>query len=157
MKKLLIILSLLICCNALLAQQDRFNISEEKAKILRVIENYIVANETQNIKLMEEVWAIHDNIEAFGTAASERLQGWEALKRVFVHQFNTFTDTYISARDQIVNIDDAGNVAWFSQMINYNFLLEGTPKRFEGVRHTGVLKKIDGQWKMMQMHLSMPH
>jgi len=157
MKKLFIILSLLICCNALLAQHDHFNIREEKAKILRVLENYIVANETQNIKLMEEIWAIDEDIEAFGTAAGERLRGWPDIRRVFVHQFNTFTDTYISARDQIVNIHDSGDVAWFSQMINYNFLLEGVQKKYEGVRYTGVLKKVDDQWKLVQIHLSMPH
>jgi ketosteroid isomerase-like protein len=116
-----------------------------------------VANETQNIKLMEEVWAIDEDIEAFGTAAGERLRGWDAIRKVFIHQFNTFTDTYISERDQIVNIDETGNVAWFSQMVNYNFLLEGTPKKYEGVRFTGVMKKKSGHWKLVQIHMSMPH
>ncbi len=157
MKKSVIIFSLLVFSTLLFAQIDQKAIMEEKTKILRVLENYIIANETQNIKLIEEIWATDDNIEAFGTAAGERLQGWEAIRKVFVHQFNTFTDTYISARDQIINIDESGKIAWFSQMINYNYLLEGVPKKYEGIRYTGVLKNKNGQWKLVQIHLSLPH
>lgn len=157
MKKFAALTVLMICCTPLFAQLDQKTMKEEKAKVLQVLENYIVANETQNIKLVEEIWATDENIEAFGTAAGERLQGWEAIRAVFVRQFNTFTDTYISARDQVVNIDDSGKIAWFSQMLNYNYLLEGVQKKHEGIRYTGVMKKIKGQWKLVQIHLSLAH
>ena len=157
MKKLIFLASLLLCTGLVFAQPDPQTLRVEKAKILEVLNNYIIANETQNIRLMEDLWAINEDIEAFGTAAGERLRGWEAIRKVFIHQFNTFTDTFISARDQIVNVDDSGKIAWFSQMINYNYLLEGVQKKHEGVRHTGVLKKVNGQWKLVQIHLSMPH
>lgn len=157
MKKYLTLLTLVICGTWLMAQVATMKKPDEKEKILEVLEKYIVANETQNIKLMEEVWAVNEDIEAFGTAAGERLRGWDAIRKVFIHQFNTFTDTYISARDQIVNVDESGKIAWFSQIINYNYLLEGVQKKNEGIRYTGVLKKIDGNWKLVQIHLSLPH
>lgn len=157
MKKYAVLAVLMLLCAFMYAQPDQKTLKEEKAKVLQVLENYIVANETQNIKLIEEIWAIDENIEAFGTAAGERLQGWEAIRAVFVRQFNTFTDTYISARNQVVNIDDSGKIAWFSQMLNYNYLLDGVQKKHEGIRYTGVLKKINGQWKLVQIHLSLPH
>lgn len=157
MKKFIILIGMSLCFGLLMAQADQQTLKAEKAKILEVLEKYIVANETQNIKLMEDIWATDEDIEAFGTAAGERLRGWEAISKVFVRQFNTFTDTYISARDQIVNIDDTGNVAWFSQIINYNFLLEGVQRKYEGVRYTGVMKKKNGHWKLVQIHLSLPY
>jgi ketosteroid isomerase-like protein len=157
MKKHLTLIILLLCSTMVFAQLSEKEIREEKSKILDVLDKYITANETQNIRLMEEVWAIDEDIEAFGTAAGERLRGWSDIRRVFIHQFNTFTDTYISARDQIVNIDETGSVAWFSQMINYNYLLEGVHRKHEGVRYTGVMKKKNGQWKLVQIHLSLPH
>lgn len=157
MKKYFTLLGLILFSTLLMAQAEARKKSEDKEKILEVLEKYIVANETQNIKLMEEIWAVNEDIEAFGTAAGERLRGWDAIRKVFIHQFNTFTDTYISARDQIVHVDDSGNVAWFSQIINYNYLLEGVQKKNEGIRYTGVLKKIDGKWKLVQIHLSLPH
>lgn len=157
MKKFIILIGMSLCFGLLMAQSEQQSLKAEKAKILEVLEKYIVANETQNIKLMEDIWATDEDIEAFGTAAGERLRGWEEIRRVFVRQFNTFTDTYISARDQIINVDEAANVAWFSQMMNYNFLLEGEQRKYEGVRYTGVMKKKNGQWKLVQIHLSMPH
>lgn len=157
MKKYFTLCGLILFSTMLMAQVEARQKSDDKEKILEVLEKYIVANETQNIKLMEEIWAVNEDIEAFGTAAGERLRGWDAIRKVFIHQFNTFTDTYISARDQIVHVDDSGNVAWFSQIINYNYLLEGVQKKNEGIRYTGVLKKIDGKWKLVQIHLSLPH
>jgi len=157
MKKYFTLCGLILFGTMLMAQAKARQKSEDKEKILEVLEKYIVANETQNIKLMEEIWAVNEDIEAFGTAAGERLRGWDAIRKVFIHQFNTFTDTYISARDQIVHVDESGNVAWFSQIINYNYLLEGVQKKNEGIRYTGVLKKIDGKWKLVQIHLSLPH
>lgn len=157
MKKLFSLICLLTCCNLIFAQAEEKHHNEDMAKINDVLDKYLTANATQNIKQIEEVWAIDEDIEAFGTAAGERVKGWEAIRKAFVHQFATFTDTYISARDRSIHIDDSGNFAWVSQILNYNFLLEGSQIRNEGVRYTAVLKNIDGQWKMVQMHLSLPH
>jgi hypothetical protein len=33
---------------------------------------------------------------------------------------------------------------------------KGTAKSYKGLRFTGVVEKIDGQWKMVQAHLSLP-
>jgi len=157
MKKLFTLFCLVVSSALLMAEVNVRPKPNDKEKILEVLDKYIIANETQNIKLMEEIWAINLDIEAFGTAAGERLRGWDAIRKVFVHQFNTFTDTFISARDQIVNIDESGKIAWFSQIINYNYLLEGVQKTHEGIRYTGVMKKIDDEWKLVQIHLSLPH
>lgn len=157
MKKYFALLCLLVSANLVFAQTDNELHKEDLSKINEVLDKYIIANETQSIRVIEEIWAVDEDIEAFGTAAGERLKGWEDIRKVFVHQFNTFTDTYISARNRSIHIDDSGAFAWVSQMINYNYLLEGVQKKNEGVRQTAVLKKIKGEWKILQMHLSLPH
>ncbi|MBE0661229.1 MAG: nuclear transport factor 2 family protein [Bacteroidales bacterium] len=157
MKKYFVLICLLFSAGLVFPQTDKDLFKEDCAKINEVLDKYIIANETQNIRLIEEIWAIDEDIEAFGTAAGERIKGWEEIRKVFIHQFNTFTDTYISARNRSVHIDDSGAFAWVSQMLNYNYLLEGVQRKYEGVRHTVVLKKINGEWKMLQMHLSLPH
>lgn len=55
MKKFITIICLMICCNFVIAQDNQQTIKEEKVKIQQTLGNYIVANETQNIKLMEEI------------------------------------------------------------------------------------------------------
>jgi ketosteroid isomerase-like protein len=157
MKKYAALICLLAAAFVVFPQANEASYKENCHKINEVLDKYITASETQNIRLIEEIWAVDEDIEAFGTAAGERIKGWEELREVFIHQFNTFTDTYISARNRSIHIDDSGAFAWVSQMLNYNFLIEGVQKRYEGVRHTVVLKKINGEWKMLQMHLSLPH
>ncbi len=157
MKKLITLVMLISITYSLQAQLTVEQCKAETAKINAVLDKYITANETQNIRLIEEIWAIDEDIEAFGTAAGERLQGWDAIRKVFVHQFNSFTDTYISARNRSIHIDNSGNFAWVSQILNYNYLVDGVQKRHEGIRYTAVLIKTGNDWKMVQMHLSLPH
>jgi ketosteroid isomerase-like protein len=159
MKKYLVLICLLLGGVFVYAQHDEeaLKLKKEKEKIVEVLDKYIVANETQNIKLIEDIWYISEDIEVFGTAAGERLKGWDDIKKAFIRQFNTFTDTYISGRDRNIHIDDSCKIAWVSQMITYNFLLEGVQRKYEGVRFTAVLRNFDGRWKIVQMHLSLPH
>ncbi len=155
MKKLLLIL-LFLAGSIMTAQNYTKKNNGEETKILLVLEKYILASETQNLQLIEEIWATDEPIVVFGTDAGEKILGWPDLKNAYRRQFNSFKDTYISARDQIVNINETGNTAWVSQILNYNFLLEGVSKKFEGVRFTGVMVKKSGQWKLVQLHLSLP-
>ncbi|MDP2424006.1 MAG: nuclear transport factor 2 family protein [Bacteroidales bacterium] len=156
MKKLFTIALLLLLGSVLVAQESQKKRNEEEIKILLVLEKYIIANETQNLQLIEEIWATDEPIVAFGTDAGEKILGWEDLRNAYRRQFNSFKDTYISARNQTIRINETCTTAWFSQILNYNFLLEGVAKKYEGIRFTGVLVKKDGQWKLVQIHLSMP-
>ncbi len=156
MKRLIHIAIFLSLCNLLYAQSPKAKRSEDEKNILNVLEKYIQANETQNLPLMEDIWAIDEPIMAFGTDAGEKIVGWHDLSQAYRRQFNTFKDTYISARDQTISINETSNTAWTSQILNYNFLLEGVAKKYEGIRFTGTLIKKGGEWKLVQMHLSLP-
>ena len=49
-----------------------------------------------------------------------------------------------------------GNTAWFAESLNYNFMYDGEARSYEGMRFTGVLTKVDGNWRFVQAHLSLP-
>ncbi len=138
--------------------KEKVNKSEEKAKIRLVLENHVIANETKNIDLIGEIWAPREDVIIFGTASDEKLVGWNEIKATFKKQFEMFEQAYLSISDQSISIGDDGNTAWFSQKMDYNYTtVDGDAKRFEGVRFTGVLEKIDGQWLIVQSHLSIPY
>ena len=71
-------------------------------------------------------------------------------------QFNLFEDTYISVHSQVIQINEGGNTAWFSEIVNYNYIYQGEAKQFEGSRFTGVLEKFNGDWFIVQSHMSIP-
>lgn len=156
MKKYFILSLISIFMIPILAFSQSAQQSSEVAKIRLVLEKYIRASETQDLELMESIWVNDESVVAFGTDVGERLQGWDELKKVYRRQFSTFRETYISARDQMIRLNDSGNTAWFSQILNYNFVLEGIAKKYEGIRFTGVMVKKGDHWKLVQIHLSLP-
>ncbi len=138
--------------------KEKVNKSEEIAKIRLVLDNHVIANETKNIDLIENIWAKRDDVIIFGTASDEKLVGWNEIKDTFEKQFKMFEQAYLSISDQSISVGDYGKTAWFSQKMDYNYTtVDGDAKRFEGVRFTGVLEKIDDQWFIVQSHLSIPY
>ncbi len=159
MKNLL--LFLLIGILATSCQQNKqkannFDPKVEKEKIALVLEKYVIANEKQDLDLVHEIWAPFPDIVVFGTNSDEMLVGWESIRNALQRQFSTFEDTYISVRDQRININDTGNTAWFSEIMNYNYIYKGEARQFEGLRFTGVLEKTNGDWYIVQSHVSIP-
>lgn len=160
MKKHLLYLSLILVlatgceCDK---EKSKVNLEEERKSVALVLDKYVLANESQEIDLVKEIWAPEEDIVVFGTESDEKLVGWGQIRDAVQHQFNTFEDTYISVRDQIIEVNETGNTAWFSEVINYNYIENGEAKSFEGIRFTGVLEKCDGSWKIVQSHLSVPY
>lgn len=123
-----------------------------------LLEKHVIANETKNIDLIKEIWAPKEDIVIFGTDSDEKLEGWTQIKNTFLKQFETFEEAYLSVSDQKINLDCDANTAWFSQIMSYNYTTtDGEAKRFEGIRFTGVLEKIDDKWYIVQSHMSIPY
>ena len=85
----------------------------------------------------------------FGTDATER---WTVEEfRAYAHaRFATGRGWTYVLRDGTRHIafDPAGQVAWFDELLdNANYGL---------TRGTGVLRKVDGAWKIAQYHLTIP-
>ncbi len=156
---LLIIFSLLIlagCNDQSPPKEPVVDIEAEKEKVALVLERYVIANEKQDIEMVHDIWAPESDIVVFGTNSDEKLIGWNAIKAALERQFNSFEDTYISIHDQVIHVDDMGRTAWFSEIVNYNYIYQGENMQYEGLRFTGVLKKFDDDWLIVQSHMSIP-
>ncbi|MEZ5084490.1 MAG: nuclear transport factor 2 family protein [Bacteroidales bacterium] len=132
------------------------DLNAEIEKVELVLEKYVIANEKQDIDLVHEIWAPEPDIVVFGTNSNERLMGWDQIRNALENQFNSFEDTYISVHDQVININETGNTAWFSEVLNYNYIYQGEAVQYEGLRFTGVLQKKNGEWFIVQSHMSIP-
>jgi len=130
--------------------------AKEIGEIENVLEQYILANENQDFNLIQKIWAPNNDIVLYGTDSDEKLIGWTNIKNAIKNQFNQIRDTYISASDQFIQINDCATTAWFAESLNYNFIYKGEARSYEGMRFTGVLQKIDGKWRFVQAHLSLP-
>ena len=144
------------CCNVNDKDKGTCDTEVDKERVSLVLEKYVIANEKQEIEMVKEIWASDTDIVVFGTNSNEKLVGWDEIRNAMERQFNSFEDTYISVRDQVIEINETGNTAWFSEIVNYNYIYQGEARQFEGVRFTGVLEKRDGDWYIVQSHMSIP-
>lgn len=133
-----------------------FNAQIEKERIEYVLEKYVIANEDQKIEIVREIWAPFPDIVVIGTDFGEKMVGWPTIKRAYERQFKSFEETLISVHDQVIKLNETGNTAWFSQVLNYNYIYQGKKYQHEGLRFTGVLIKHEDDWVMVQSHISKP-
>ncbi|MFK5856018.1 MAG: nuclear transport factor 2 family protein [Bacteroidota bacterium] len=152
----LIVLSFVLVIASCNEQKSKSDCEDDKDAIENLLENYILANENQDFDLIESIWADDDDIILYGTDSDERLMGWVSIKEAINEQFGLITDTYISASNQFIKFNCTGNTAWFAETLNYNYMYKGVAHSFEGMRFTGVVEQIDGEWVLVQAHLSLP-
>lgn len=154
--KLLTLISILFVVTACNTHPPKVDRAAEIIAIEEVLEAYILANENQDFSLTEKIWAPDSDIILYGTDSDERLMGWTNIRSAIKTQFSHIEETYISVSDQFIKLNECGNTAWFAETLNYNFVYNGEARSYRGMRFTGVVVKIDDQWRFVQAHLSLP-
>lgn len=154
--KLLTLISILIVLVSCTNQIPKVDKAAEIIAIEEVLESYVLANENQDFNLAEKIWAPDSDIILYGTDSDERLMGWSNIRAAIKTQYSHIEETYISVSDQFIKLNENGNTAWFAETLNYNFVYNGEARTYRGMRFTGVLVKMDGQWRFVQAHLSLP-
>ena len=130
---------------------------KEMSEIRILLEQYELARECGDFTTVERIWAPDTNIILFGTEGEEQLAGIDAILKAMKRQFSELQNTFINISDQRIQISKTGQTAWFSQVLDYNFIYQGNNVSFEDIRFTGVLEKHNGKWMMVQGHLSVPY
>jgi uncharacterized protein (TIGR02246 family) len=132
------------------------NLKKEKAAVEKDIDQISQTIETEDMDTFSKLMAHDPNMVNFGTDATERWVGWDAMKASMEQQFAAFEDSKISTRDQVITVHDSGQVAWFSEVMDWSTTTQGQQVDLKGLRLTGVLEKRDGNWKFVQLHFSVP-
>ena len=130
---------------------------KELSEIRSVLEQYELARESEDFSTVEQIWASDEDIVLFGTEGDEQMVGFAAINKAMSRQFDEVENTLINISEQKIKISKDGNTAWFSQVLDYNFIYQGVGMSFEGIRSTGVMEKREGTWKLVQGHLSVPY
>lgn len=136
--------------------QAPVNRVEERAQVRTVVTQLITAFETENMGLLAEVMAHDADMVNFGTDASERWVGWNALADAAQKQFDAFDDTKLTAHDQVIALGAGATTAWFSEVVDWDLNASGAPVQIVGSRLTGVLEKRNSAWVCVQFHFSAP-
>jgi uncharacterized protein (TIGR02246 family) len=132
------------------------NLEAEKAAVKTVIDQFMQSMNTKDIEAFSKTMAHDSDMINFGTDAAEKWMGWDSLKESTEKQFKSIDVGDISIREQVVRVHKSGEVAWFSEIIDWKGKAQGQPFSMEDFRLTGTLEKRAGIWAIVQFHASMP-
>jgi len=137
-------------------QAPAVNLEAEKAAIKTVIDQWMQGMKTKDMELYSRIIAHDSDMVNFGTDTAEKWVGWESLKESIESQFKSIDVDNISIKDQFIRVHKSGEVAWFSEVVDWTGKAQGQPFSMEGFRLTGVLEKQAGNWAFVQFHASIP-
>ena len=137
-------------------QYKNLDISAEKANVKLVVDKFEQFWETQDMTLLSRIFAHDTDMINSGTDAAEYFVGWEDLKESIGKMLPSLDNVKITVANQIIKVHYLGNVAWFSQIWDWDFVFEGQPVHSAGQRLSGVLEKRNGNWVFVQFHNSVP-
>jgi uncharacterized protein (TIGR02246 family) len=132
----------------------KVDLEAEKTAVKETIDQMPKAIESEDMDTFSDLMVHDPDMVNFGTDASERWVGWDALKASMEQQNAAFEDSKVSTRDQVIKVHDSGQVAWFSELVDWSTVTQGQQVNMKGIRLTGVLEKQNGKWKFAQVHFS---
>lgn len=132
------------------------DLNTEKTNVKRVIDQFVQFWETHDMDLLSKIMTHDSDMVNFGSDASEHFVGWKAFKDSVEKMLPSFQDTKITVKNQVIKIGSSGNIAWFSEVWDWDLKFDGNPIQINGQRLTGVLEKQNGNWAFVQFHNSVP-
>ncbi len=149
----LIILLLLGGCGTMSEKVDPV---AEKAKVEQVIKNSIRWVLNKDKDLSYSCFAMDSSLFWFSPDNAGTISGAESFKTLTEQVFMNpaFKGVRSDFKDLRIGLSRSGDCAWWSCYLDDFNEWNGQPSNWVNVRWTGVLEKIDGQWKIRQMHFS---
>lgn len=134
----------------------KIDIESERHEVKSVIDQFTQVWETKDLELLSKIMAHDTDMVNFGTDAVEKFVGWIQFKEAVEKMLSDLENVKIIIREQHIKAHSSENVAWFSQIWDWEMIIKGELVHSEGQRFTGVLEKRDDNWVFVQFHNSVP-
>ncbi len=130
--------------------------SDETATIERVIKSSITWAMTKDKNLLYRCFVNDSTLFYFSPDRAGTIKGFQQFTKLVDELFMNpaFKAVRSEFKELTVNQSKSGDVAWWSCILDDFNEWQGKPSNWENVRWTGVLERLDGQWRIMQMHFS---
>lgn len=127
-----------------------------KEEVEQTIRNFFHSMDVQDFDLMKEVTAQKENMVHIGTDTDEIWRGWSELNEATVEQFENLEFYKATIRELSIHLSNTGQVAWYSHLLDAKIKSGMNLQTWKGARFTGVLENMDGNWQLVQTHVSIP-
>jgi ketosteroid isomerase-like protein len=110
---------------------------------------------TKDRALFESVFAQDKDFFTYFPDSKSTVSGWQQFEKLLEGWMDPRGKaTGYEIRNLRVAISRAGDVAWFSAIVDDEGEFDGKPWGAKDIRWTGVLEKRGGGWKICQQHMS---
>ena len=127
--------------------------SSDTKKVNEVIDAYINVFVDKEEEIFDKIISPAPDIVVY-SFGKQTLKGLKGIKKGIAKSIEKVEDSDLDTRERNVTVD--GENAWFSLKADWNYNWDTQRIEVKGLRMTGVLKKIDGDWKIVQWHTSVP-
>ncbi len=128
--------------------------TQAKNEVTVLLTTLLKAQEKGDINLFSKCFVHSDDLINIGTDLDEYWLGWDMFSNHMKYMIELRKGLQITAIKTSIQVSESGCTAWYSQLIDTCIETKGDPFRLEGFRHTGVMEKINDQWKIVQSHTS---
>ena len=110
----------------------------------------------KDTELLYSTVALNDELFFFQPDSRNTIQGIDAFRTVTNDFFmrDDFKAIRVEIKDMRIHMSPTMKTAWYACILNDYNEFQGRPANWENVRWTGVLEKVDGAWRIFQMHFS---
>ena len=98
----------------------------------------------------------NDELFFFQPDSRATIIGFEKFQKVTENFFmrDDFKAIKVEIKDFRIHMSPTQKTAWWACILNDYNEFQGEPANWENVRWSGVLEKIEGKWRIFQMHFS---
>jgi ketosteroid isomerase-like protein len=136
--------------------EPKIDVAAEKVKAEDLIKKSIRWIMEKDTALMYTYYVQDSSLFWFSPENAGTIKGFDHFKRLVEQVFMNpkFKGVRSELKDMRIDLSHSGECAWWSCYLDDFNEWDGQPSNWENVRWTGVLEKVDGQWKIRQMHFS---
>ena len=88
-----------------------------------------------------------------GTDEAEYLSGWDEIEPSTAGQL-AIKNPKFKTRNLNIVMSENGDMASYTQLLDFTFTVGEESGEINNVRNSGVIKKVNGEWKVVQIHWS---
>ncbi len=135
---------------------NQVDLESERQQVKTVLDDFIVAHETKDLDLLSSCFSDKPDIIILGTDKDELWVDKKSMVDAQRRAYHTFDKVKLSVREKVLKMDKSGKTAWFYMKVKWFVESKGEKYKFDDVRTTGVLENVDGKWRIVQIHTSLP-
>lgn len=145
---------ILVSCDRGNRESQAFDLAAERAKVEQTIRNNLGWAPTKDFDMLKSTICLDSAYLVVNPTDRVAIGVDDFRNTEEFFRSPDFQAVGFEISDLRINFSQSGDVAWFYCHLNDWNIWQGQPANWENARWTGVLEKIDGAWRIRQMHFS---